>query len=264
MLTWIKKHPWLAVFLGLGLIAAILFIVSLCVPIVGDLCTYDEHGKAEQCAQHHLGPFVLFWLTLQADTHNGFVTAISTALLTYITYLLVNLGREDSKTQRAQLRAYVSVKPMRASLNLDDHLVHVLADSENTGQTPSFMTQVLWDVSVMEYPLTVRLRYQGDARDLTKPVPTFVLYPHQKSMSVKPYRLTDDDIAKIRAKTHALYAYGRITYLDAFKTEQWGEFCAYIDGETYDIWRAQARNSPDRQPVPAPFKFTQNNNTASF
>lgn len=198
-------------------------------------------------------------------TENGDgITAIFTAMLAVITVLLAFLAYDQGRTTRAQLRAYVVVSPKRAALDFDDHTVTVVAFTQNKGQTPAFKTQVLWDAKVMEYPMRVKLRYDGHPGDIDKPIPTFVCYPEADTITVKRITLTDSEIASIRGKTHALYAYGRVTYLDAFKDPQKAEFCACIDGEYFDIWMIEAKASQKRQHVPAPFKFTENNNTASF
>jgi hypothetical protein len=172
--------------------------------------------------------------------------------------------REFRKSSQRQLRAYVSALPKKMALGSDNRTITVLVMIQNMGPTPAFKTQCLWDVQVLDHPMKKPFRFHPHPEDKTKPIPSWVSYPNSEHMMPKPHVLTEADLANIQAGTHAIYAFGRITYVDAFRVGQEGEFCAYIDKGVLDIWWQQAQSTLDRQPIAAPFKFTEWNNTASF
>jgi hypothetical protein len=228
---------------------AILLGVALLTPIINEVFGGEGYANFQNYSDTYP---LLDW---------GTITAIATA--TIALFAIFQYGESRRSSQRG-LRAYVSSLPSRAALKYGDSEIVIIVETENTGRTPAFKTQVLWDVSVMEYPLTQTLVYHGHVEDIGKPVPTFVTYPGAKHMGIKSFELTAEILRQLRANTHALYAYGRVTYVDAFNDFQSGDFCAYIDGESLDVWLKDASASENRKPIAAPFKFTQNNNTASF
>jgi hypothetical protein len=195
------------------------------------------------------------------------ITAFATVLLAVITYMLVHLGHEQSKTTKAQLRAYVAPVPRKAGLAKDGRTIIILVEVENTGQTPAFDTQVLGDITVMEYPLVGKLRLGRDPGEKGKPIPTYVVYPGGKHASAPRKFLTGEEIMKMDGGKHGLYVYGRATFTDAFGTSQWAEFCSVLDKPAFDDWMGQAKKAAavdKRVPLLANFKFTEGNNRASM
>ena len=112
MLRWPKHHPWLASFLVITAVLSLLFIASLFVPFVSDLCTYNEQVKTPDCAYHHPGPFALFWVIELVDQHNGFVTAVATLVMAAFT------GTLWRTSQKQGALAQQSIDLTRKSIDL--------------------------------------------------------------------------------------------------------------------------------------------------
>jgi hypothetical protein len=86
---------------------------------------------------------------------------------------------------------------------------------KNTGQTPAYEVVHWANICFREYPLVASLpaRIPGDGK-----FPTAILGSGVTSIKLLPLnpRLTDLQIASLRAGTEVVYVYGEITYKDAF------------------------------------------------
>jgi hypothetical protein len=264
MLSWIKKHPYLAAFLGLALVSVFLFVGSLFVEFVSELCSYDQYGEAEQCAPHHLGPWIVFWAVMQADAHNGLITAISTVLLTWITYLLVRLGIRDSKTQEAQLRAYVSAIPRGLFVESDKETVAVLVQVRNAGQTPAFNLIAPAAVVVKPGPpYKFRIGEIEVTKERIGALPTITMPSGGEHVVAPKGPVTYADRIKMIAENQCLYVFGLIAYKDVFGEDCTVEFCSYLEArefmEAYNLGVATPR-----QKIECGFKVATFANEASF
>jgi hypothetical protein len=137
--------------------------------------------------------------------------------------------------------------------------VRIAVDIKNVGKTPARSVQIRWNQSLLPHPMTKERKFEWNSDDV---VAEGVVYPEGEHSSVKSFTIKPGDIDRLRARdgTVALYVYGVVTYLDAFKRRQKSEFCAFITGDKWDVWRAAARAAEDRRAL-AGFTFAPFNNT---
>jgi hypothetical protein len=192
--------------------------------------TYDEycqHAYADEkyCAAHK----VVVQLGAFFETYNGALTAIATALLAGITWGLVAVAREQTKTTQAQLRAYV----FSDSLTLWDGATltpPVVARAnqpgiffiwKNTGQTPA-INLVSWARIAIIRPTNEHRLFIPKLRLEN----ANTLGANQGGTKTLWYRrtLTPQNIADIAAGRLAIYFYGRIEYRDVFDNDRWTNF----------------------------------------
>ncbi|HEX3943952.1 MAG TPA: hypothetical protein VHW69_07690 [Rhizomicrobium sp.] len=103
MLALARKRPWLT---GLALAAitlAILFVVSLFVPYVADICAKGEYSGNKECAPHYLGPFALLWLASVINKYNGLVIALGTIAVAAFTWTLWRTSDKQAQLTRESI-----------------------------------------------------------------------------------------------------------------------------------------------------------------
>jgi hypothetical protein len=138
-----------------------------------------------------------------------FITAIATATAAWYT-------REQSQSVadngRRQLRAYVF--PDQANLVWQGTSKPPTAEIgiKNSGQTPAYRLSTATAVVVGDFPL------QGDLRSPPMPDNHTVVPPNGNyALSVPMAQpLTGDQLKSIQKGTQAIYAFGEISYVDAF------------------------------------------------
>jgi hypothetical protein len=82
---------------------ALFWLISLAFGLTGYVCDYLNQSDYENCPRHNLA-FVGLWRIGEFVNWLGpAVTAIATALMVYVTYLLVKLGREQAEAAGRQL-----------------------------------------------------------------------------------------------------------------------------------------------------------------
>jgi hypothetical protein len=156
------------------------------------------------------------------------ITAIATATAAWYT-------RKESETAaengRRQLRAYVF--PDQANLIWEGTAKPTLAEImiKNSGQTPAYRLSTVTAVVLGDFPL------QGDLHVPPMPDNHTVLPPTASyALSVpmgKP--LTDDQLKAIQKGTQAIYAFGEISYVDAFGECRITRYRFYYSGAGADI-----------------------------
>jgi hypothetical protein len=202
---------------GLALVA-ILFAASYLFAPSQNVCGPDEYSHIKDCAQYHLGPAVFIWIVGKADAHNGLITAITTIFLTGITYLLVQLGREQSNTSRAQLRAYLSVVIGGAVFQDANLRFEGAPNVKNNGQTPAYKVRTWISADIISANLAETYDFDkarpadlGESQASVGPGETRTL------RGVVENRVPDADVAMIKEGVKAaLWAWGEVHYDDAF------------------------------------------------
>ena len=93
---------------------------------------------------------------------------------------------------------------------------------KNTGQTPAYEVCHVGHIAFREHPLKAPL----PALQQSTAPPASVLGPGVLSSKLLfiPNPLAPQETAQLRDGTGAIYVYGRISYRDAFKREQWTEY----------------------------------------
>lgn len=169
---------------------------------------------------------VVIWGLLEFFCENGeAVTGIATILLAAITYMLVKLGQEQSKTSRAQLRAYVFVDGagfQQPPLGQNSWYIHLLI--RNFGTTPAYaaipITQ--WEIGAHRNETTV---FPIGAAAVAHPK-TMIPPGHAHTIRIHcpPIGAGLDGWASQGAADHRAYLWGRVDYRDAFDMPHWAKF----------------------------------------
>lgn len=123
---------WRKIILVLALSAAAIILAaweSNLLPATADICE-ESHDGSEHCDSYNIFFAVAWNMAKAADHWSVSVTALATVLLAYITYRLVRLGRDQAKTSRAQLRAYMG--------HLGAHFESVAKDGDQAGSVKYF------------------------------------------------------------------------------------------------------------------------------
>jgi hypothetical protein len=156
------------------------------------------------------------------------ITAMATATAAWYT-------RKESETAaengRRQLRAYVfpdqanliwwgTAKPASAEIGI-----------KNSGQTPAYRLSTATAVIVGDFPL------QGDLRVPPMPDNHTVVPPNGGNALSVPMAqpLTADQLKAIQKGTQAIYAFGAISYVDAFGECRMTKYKFYYTGAGVDI-----------------------------
>jgi hypothetical protein len=261
----LKKHPFLWS-VGWAAIALIVFVKATTLAPSYKDCDADQQASYSEDEQNNFfdqASSFIYCEGVYAQANNGAITAIATAFLTIITALLAWLAYEQSKTGRAQLRAYISANAIKAGILKDDKTIYVIVELRNTGQTPAFEFSDLGNLLVLPYPIAYHLNLTPEAETSQRPNPTYVFYPGAVHASVPSLTMTWEDAIKMKRDGYALYVFGRMDYKDVFGRPQWGEFCAAIEPKDFWAWIPIALEDRDRQAVKATFRFTKGNNRAS-
>jgi hypothetical protein len=159
--------------------------------------------------------------------HDGeAITAISTAILTFVTLGLVLLGMEQSRTTRAQLRAYVLVEsasiqdqgtlpsaPVQATSGCPFARVII----KNSGQTPATEVRHISRITIGQVG-TDDILCVSPTDQLIAVAPATIIGPSGTTSSDSNLgrALTPFELTAMAAVGQALYVYGRITYRDVF------------------------------------------------
>jgi hypothetical protein len=195
------------------------------------------------------------------DSASSVITAVATALLSVITFLLFRLGREQSETSRAQLRAYINAVPKGLSLSEDMRTLRIYLEIKNVGVTPAFETQTIWGSIVRPQGLTEPMEFAEDAAFRgARPV----VYPGLAHTPSRLKALTDEELKKLidPSSGFALYVGGKVRYLDAFKRDQEAEFCCFATAIDFIQWYATAKDKIGIADH-VPFRFAEFHNTAT-
>jgi hypothetical protein len=234
MLNWLwrrRAHWW--VWAPASFAATLLFlaIVSWLFSIPAEICPDGASSGDDQCKSYNLALGVIWKIIKTLDASSVFLTAIATAGLVAVTYLLVKLGKEQGRTSRAQLRPYVFISKIGFTRDEDNVLLLKFAAKNYGKATPAFRVSIHGHgvVSIYErywlYPIV------GEALGDT----TASLGPDtEASFNAKmPGVMTDTLWAGFLAGKQNLHVWGVIKYQDIF-------------GEPYETeYRMINRGGPD-------------------
>lgn len=217
--------------------------IGACI-ILGNLpssaCDYPAQGQSQQCT-HTRSPtplnasFVrgIGWVEgWETDEYIAF----GTLLLALFTYMLVSDAKD---TSRRQLRAYVFVE---SGIMFDSSSVAPFDPARklfpvanfsirNSGQTPAFQ-QVSWgQLEVIrpehENTLTVPTELQK-----ISPMALGANSAHPVILKLNPDRaLTPQEIVDVQTGVKAIFAYGRLEYLDSFGALRWTNYRSFYTGD---------------------------------
>jgi hypothetical protein len=156
------------------------------------------------------------------------ITAIATAIAAWYT-------RKESETAaengRRQLRAYVFPDQANLVWQGTAKLISAEIGIKNSGQTPAYRLSTATAVIVGDFPL------QADLHVPTMPDNHTVVPPNGSyALSVSMAQpLTGDQLKAIQKGTQAIYAFGEISYVDAFGECRITKYRFYYTGAGADV-----------------------------
>ena len=210
-----KKPNWLLLVI---IVAFLLILLSIFVPVYGEICSKYEYSGAKHCSTEHIA-LVAFWQIIKLSNDFGSaITALATVFLVYVTWRLVVLGRDQSITTRAQLRAYMFTETSKMSNIRVDQFPVAEITIKNVGQTPAYNVKVNSSGLVFDrFDNANRLQPLGALEET---------FGSEETLGAGAFRtlrvgnancqLDQARINKLSQQTHAIFAYGEITYSDTF------------------------------------------------
>jgi hypothetical protein len=220
----LKKLGYAILFLG------VLLGLSYLTPFYGEICTKSQYSNEKECAIHHV---VTVWLWQFGEVLNYYsvaITALATALLAIITYLLVRLGQDQSETSRAELRAYLSVVIGEATYQEGAKKIRFEARPNifNNGQTPAYNVRFTATAKIIPESLVPGYSFGYPA---ITPTSQANIGPREYRFlrAVVPDHIADTDVQDTMAGiTQALWVWGVVNYDDVFGRPHFTEFCQRI------------------------------------
>lgn len=201
------------------------------IPLYGEICSKDGYAGQKERAAYNVALVALWHISKFLEDHSGTITAIATALLAYITWKLVSLGRDQEQTNKQQLRAYVL---MRANsirdICIGSHPV-VEVEVMNYGRTPANNFRVnigplVFDefANASSLPALQPIDDRVGGREVLGPGgPRTLTFRLNVAMDAAR-------IAQLTARTHAIFAYGEIHYRDVFERKHTTNFRLFVGG----------------------------------
>jgi hypothetical protein len=244
----LKTLPWRMMAFGcsIGILAGLL-AVAFELDFQGQMCEYNQATKHGDCTVYSLFPFLLIKIATSLNDYGVAITGIATVFLTIITGWLVFVAREQSKTTRAQLRAYIEVKIGKIDFNSTPNATtEVILKAKNVGQTPARDTVTESWVDLRPWPHPPGGNWKGPPDP--NPVSKNIISPRQaRAFKVGTARgLNAAELAEVAAgNIRRLYIYGSVTYVDVFGEGRVTEFCFAVKGtpgQPVDIAYCQENN----------------------
>jgi hypothetical protein len=244
VLVWARKHPFLAALVFGGVLWGAVFVLSLFVPIVREICTKSEYTNNPDCAQHHFGPWVALWIVEVIDGHNGFVTALGTLAVAAFTWTLWRTSdRQASLTREAideakisserQLRAYVCVESSKVENFAVGSIPTVNVLLKNVGQTPAYRYrgQRTYGLGPFPYEGTFPFDFVAVGGLATGELPPRDLGPGGDSpISIAGTAITQEDFDGITNGSRAIFIFGIAHYDDVFGRPHETQYCLVYGG----------------------------------
>jgi hypothetical protein len=202
----------------------------------GDTKAGSEH-KEEQCRYKEPGWFTefycffalhdKFWVSFGTLVLAAFTTilGIATAILAYATRRLVD-GADD--TAQRQLRAYVFPQNSEIRKFGSDQSPEGWVEIRNTGNTPAYKLQRRGGIMLTPFPAQ-----RFPEHDWTTPSSKSDLGPGGEvylGPITFPNAFTREQIARVVSGESAIYLWGEIRYIDAFKQPRTTKFRHFYRG----------------------------------
>jgi hypothetical protein len=216
--------------IGLSLLLSGLIALSFLAGLSDQICDYNQYRSQDECRS---GPLVIVLLTKAArfiDSFNGFVTAAATALLTWITWKLASIEKDNAATTRAQLRAYVFVTQSK------DHFARIDADGvlrttlivENSGATPAHCVGHKTRIGSRPNPLPKGTEFTFSPEAFVRRIS---IAPNGGSVTIPiEYKFSPSSIELLKSNDNYVWIWGRIVYADGFGVERFTNFRFFNKG----------------------------------
>jgi hypothetical protein len=217
-----RRYGWLIA----ALVLLVLALASLLTPFYAEICEKSEYTGQKECTAHHMAVYFVLYIGQFLDAHGGAIAGVATVILAYITWRLVTLGKDQSETTRAQLRAYLSVVVGAAIYQERDKELRFEGKPAilNNGQTPAYNVR---------YRIKADILTDSVAKDFVFSEPPDVPQS-QSSIGPKENRLmsavvdhyVDDAEVQdiVNGKGKSLYVWGVVHYDDVFGEPRFTQF----------------------------------------
>jgi hypothetical protein len=196
----------------------------------------------EECAAYYVASFAFLTLGRFLEDHHGSITGIATAVLAFITWRLVSLGREQSTTTRTELRAYLSVvvgtaifQEKTKSLRFEARPMII-----NTGQTPAYKVRYTAMAEIIPDNLVSDFSFSFPANtDISQ---SSIGPKENRSFSaIVANYVPDKDVTAIKTGNGmALWVWGVVYYEDVFGRRRFTKFGQRLtwlkNGQVYGIY----------------------------
>lgn len=135
----LKRWHWIA--LGVVGLAVAGFALSFAFTAEHQVCAPNDYTHAKECAQHHLGPFIVLWIITAMDAHNGFITALATTVMAIFTGTLWFVTNKSVQLARAEFitshRPRIKIRFISHPIEQRDGTALFKITVVNVGDTPA-------------------------------------------------------------------------------------------------------------------------------
>jgi hypothetical protein len=211
----LKTLPWRMIAFGcaLGILAGLL-AVAFESEFPGRVCEYNQATKHEDCTTYSLFPFLFIQICKTLNDYGVAITGIATVFLTFITWRLVIVARDQSKTTRAQLRAYIFIHQGGIKLINNDTAIVADITLKNFGATPGYDFKSWTNIRIgnPDEPIFGQRK---------TPSQTSIIGPFADlSASSQLIPITPDERSAINNGIKKIFVWGEAAYMDAFGTNR--------------------------------------------
>jgi hypothetical protein len=211
----------------------------------GELLCENETQKCK-CGRKIFRVLCVLWVWLVEFIKPANVVVILLFVATMALWCATNeLVKDTRHSAHKQLRAYVSVKPIRGVTNFGSDLE---AETEviikNSGQTPALKLRHLGILFPRQFPLSKETDLNIRAPETNGSIIT--LHPGESEFGTKFKRKIEPlQYQAIQAGIGKIYVFGKVDYEDVFGASHWTRFCYYFDGTGPSLpdWQSCPRNN---------------------
>ena len=180
----------------------------------GEICEYNQATKHEDCPLYSLFPYLFIKVAKTLNDYGGAITGIATVFLTFITWRLVIVARDQSKTTRAQLRAYIFIHQGGIKLINNDTAIMADITLKNFGATPGYDFKSWTNIRIgnPDEPIFGQRKTPAQAS---------IIGPFADlSASSQLIPITPDERSAINNGIKKIFVWGEAAYIDAFGTSR--------------------------------------------
>src|SRR5665213_2046054 len=152
-------------------------------------------------------PLILRCEGTSVNQNNGTLSAFATILLAFITGWLVLVARDQSKTTRARLRAYVFARSYVEAVKGNKTTCECILN--NSGTTPAYTVEYCIDAWIDTCPNPTETRVKKFGRPMC-------IGPGDEISVLNEIEVSDADMEEIRAENKAIWVTASISYADTF------------------------------------------------
>jgi hypothetical protein len=232
-----KRRKWWLL-AGIFLLVA---LASLLTPFYAEICEKNTYTGEKECAAHHVAVSLVLYIGQILEAHAGAITGIATVVLAVITWRLVTLGREQSRTARAQLRAYLSVVigdgvyQEGAIYKFEAKPVIV-----NNGQTPAYNVRYRIKADIFTDSVAASFTFT-EPPDVSKSQSSIGPHENRLMSGILGHVVPETEIQDIKAGIgKALWVWGVVHYDDVFQRPHFTQFCQRLiwlpDGRIFGLY----------------------------